>query len=90
MNYDIYIWEMYYNKDKFYEYCSICDSAYLALANINNVSVEPDIIDNSNDPDYVYRVEMCYKYNLNESNAWNFAYIHFPRIWSMLKNRGLI
>lgn len=86
----IYFWELYHSKGKFHEYCSICDSTYLALANINDVTTDFDTITEDTEPDYIYKAEMCYKYNLNESNAWNFAYIHFPRIWNMLKNRNLI
>lgn len=86
----IYFWNMYYQQDKFDQYNDICSTTHFSLANINNVSMFARDIINNPDTEYVYRTEMCYKNNLKESNAWNFAYVHFPRIWQMLKIRGLV
>lgn len=86
----IYFWNMYINQKTLDEYESICDSTFFSLAAINDLSVYPKGNRDDLDDEYLYNIEMCYKNNLKESNAWNFAYTHFPRIWNMLKIRGLI
>ena len=86
----IYFWNMYFNQKTFDEYESICDSTFFSLAAINDLPLYPKGDRNDLDDEYLYNIEICYKNNLRESNAWNFAYANFPRIWHMLTIRGLV